>query len=256
MYEAMTEDQKEKAHIKAMRTLHRAQDSYEKLNKALFSSQEDPLSTNPDQLNSNDGDHENQGTDTQDDEQQEEASFKQILRWWKHCLELVETLIRDSCGMAFENVRNFLLEFNRNQQMIQNQVDVLSQESHILSVIDACEKKHARLLETMDRKSKLAIKAKHNLDEEMQNLEEFKTDTRVQEFLMKVSDTIARYEISFKDELGEQKIKHDKKLQKIQQMKITFDHETSKLNKKLDIYIKKAEQDCNNEIKKLKMNHT
>ena len=49
----------------------------------------------------------------QDDDGENSMDAKHITRWWRRCLELIETLIQDGCGLVFDNVRQFLLQFNQ-----------------------------------------------------------------------------------------------------------------------------------------------
>jgi len=241
IYGKMTLTERETTKRKAMRTLHRVQDAYDKLKTSLTNP--DVFLTKEPELNSDEeveqlGDTGKTTDDVTEDD--EGLSIKKVIRWWKTCLNLVQQLLREDFGLMFDNIRAFLLEFNSQQATIQNTIDSLYVQEEVPHRLALCQKRLQRLQETVNRKSRLAYKAKANLEKEMLGLQGFENDPRVRHFLEEVSPIFLRFETEFPAELAKEDEKKAQKLQKIAQLHTTTQQEIQLLNRQLDACIRQA----------------
>jgi len=253
IYGKMTLQERETAKRKAMRTLNRVQGTYEKLKTTLdnphsFTTHKQSLHT---ETNS-DEEHDqlmNEVNKHDDNEDDESLTIKKLLRLWKTCLTLVQQLVSEELGLVFQNVRQFLIEFNNNQATIQNTLDSLYVQEEIPQRLAICQKRFKRLQETIDRKSRLTYKAKANLEKEMVGLQGFENHPDVRPFLEEVSQVFLRIETEFPAQLAEEESKKEQKLQKLAHLQMTTHREIQLLNHKLDVCIRQAKAQTEEIIK-------
>jgi len=248
-FSRMSTQEQKNVSRKAQRTLHAAQQYWERLQK--FIQQKEDVESEVaeetqvmEQLSESEGsDNEQQSQEGEDGEEEAKTpSTRRILLWWKRFLESVSQLVVESFGDMFEEVGKFLESFKSQKKQLEDSLDTKCNDEEVKKTIHNAQRHLDRLQSSIAKgNEKVGVKARDQLDEQLYYLREMHSNHPLAvAFLQQADSVILEFDTKYEYAVELKEMKKQQRMEKVRKsvnaikdLRSDIDNTMNQLNQQL-----------------------